>query len=254
MTAIALARKENLQSFARYEFKYILNQPLREEIEAEVCNFMSYDGHVDPEQDNTYKVRSLYFDNVQAAHYYEKTEGVKTRRKFRIRTYAERYLQGLPIFLEEKGRHNERTYKRRIPISIDHVPLFSDPEEGFVRLLDIYPLQQLVETFVFDRIRRRILPMVLIDYVRRPYTSVFDGNFRLTFDSHLTAIATNELFPDEGSRCLQCVAGKTILEVKFDRRIPAWFHRILQAYDMRRLSISKFCKGMEVCGLAVDLS
>jgi len=42
------------------------------------------------------------------------------------------------------------------------------------------------------------------------------------------------------------------LEVKFFRRIPPWFHRIIQAYDLRRLSISKFARGMEVCGFAED--
>ena len=50
------------------------------------------------------------------------------------------------------------------------------------------------------------------------------------------------------------IAGYTILEVKFNRRIPAWFHRILQAHNMRRFSFSKFVRGMEATGLAINLS
>ncbi|MBT6601641.1 MAG: VTC domain-containing protein [Nitrospina sp.] len=49
-------------------------------------------------------------------------------------------------------------------------------------------------------------------------------------------------------------AGFTILEVKFHRRIPAWFHRIIQVHNLRRVSFSKFCKGMEATGQVVDLS
>ena len=33
-------------------------------------------------------------------------------------------------------------------------------------------------------------------------------------------------------------------EVKFDRSIPLWFHRIIQSYNLRRESISKFVLGM----------
>jgi hypothetical protein len=44
------------------------------------------------------------------------------------------------------------------------------------------------------------------------------------------------------------------MEVKFHRRIPAWFHRILQTYNLDRVSISKFVLGMSSTGLAIDLS
>tara|TARA_B110000438_G_C15627776_1_gene569521 strand:- start:379 stop:795 length:417 start_codon:yes stop_codon:yes gene_type:complete len=121
-------------------------------------------------------------------------------------------------------------------------------------LLDTYPHLPLIESFVFSVIRRRLKPLVLVDYVRRPYTSPYDINFRITFDSALSASAVNQLYPSSVVPRYLSQAGLTILEVKFQRRIPAWFHRILQAYSLRRLSISKFCKGMEVCSLAEDLS
>ena len=52
----------------------------------------------------------------------------------------------------------------------------------------------------------------------------------------------------------KCKAGYTILEVKFDRSIPPWFPRIIQNYDMQRLSVSKFVLGMEACNIAHDVS
>ena len=51
---------------------------------------------------------------------------------------------------------------------------------------------------------------------------------------------------------LKVAAGYTILEMKFFRRFPPWFHKIIQTYNLRRLSISKFSTGMEYCGIAKD--
>ena len=253
MTHAALDVLPQVEDFARYEFKYLLNQAKCDEIENEVRHFMGYDGHVHPEFDNRYLVRSLYFDNADAHNYYEKIDGIKTRRKFRIRTYGTAPDNDQPMFLEEKGRHNNRTYKHRIPVRLEDLDILLTPSRC-MEILGIYPNLPLIEVFVFDVIRRRLKPRVLVDYLRRPYTSAYDMNFRLTFDSTLSAAAVNELYPSATVPRYLSNAGWTILEVKFHRRIPGWFHRILQAHFLRRLSISKFCKGMEVCGLAVDLT
>lgn len=242
-----------VEDFSRYEFKYLLSQTKCDEIENEVRHFMAYDGHAHPEFENRYLVRSLYFDNAETENYYEKIDGTKTRRKFRVRTYGMAPEKNLPIFLEEKGRHNNRTYKHRIPVRYDDLDLLINPARC-MELLDIYPNVPLIETFIFDIIRRRLKPMVLVDYLRRPYTSAYDMNFRLTFDSSLSAAAVNNLYPSSTVPRYLSNAGWTILEVKFHRRIPAWFHRILQAHSLHRTSISKFCKGMEVCDLAIDLT
>lgn len=247
-------RVGEIQEFARYEFKYLLDLQSRLAIRHEIEHFMEYDGHVHPELGNSYFVRSLYFDDPHATQFYEKIDGVKSRRKYRIRTYSDRPDPEVPYFLEAKGRHNERSYKLRVAIDPEHLPIFYDPLRHD-ELLALYPDVPLIVQFVFESHRRGIAPRVLVDYRRKPFTSEFDMNFRLTFDSEITAIATDEVFPDKNaSGWHQCKSGWTVLEIKFDRRIPAWFHRILQSHGMRRLSISKFCLGMESCGLAIDLS
>ena len=241
------------QKFGRYEFKYLLSQKECDRLESEVRNFMRYDGHVDEGNENRYLVRSLYFENDSATNYYEKIDGALERRKFRIRTYTDQPGNNAPIFLEEKGRHNQRTFKNRVeitPAQLDSALSESD----FWQLLDQFPDVSLIERFVFDVERRDLYPRVLVDYRRRPYVSDFDLNFRVTFDSRLNACPSSRLFPDGQTVLTECYAGFTIVEIKFFRKIPAWFHRILQVYDMRRLSISKFVVGMEKCNLAVDLS
>jgi len=246
-------RSEQTEDFARYEFKYLLNFEQRKNIEEEISHFMEFDGHVHKELENSYFVRSLYFDTEDAINYYEKIDGVGARRKFRIRTYSQEHEETVPIYLELKGRQIERTFKQRISIEREHLSLLTDPERHY-EFLDCFPENWLAERFVFESDRKRIKPMVLVDYIRRPYTSEFDLNFRITFDDRLNAVAVDQLFVGQEQSWKHHLPGYTILEVKFHRRIPAWFHRILQAYNLRRLSISKFCKGMESCNLAIDLS
>jgi hypothetical protein len=241
-----------VEIFERYEFKYLLKKSQRDIIENEISHFMEYDGHVHKELDNSYYVRSLYFENELSSNFYEKVDGMKTRSKFRIRTYGKEYEEGLPIYLEQKGRTVERTYKHRIKIQKEELELFYDANKCD-ELLILYPEIDLICKFCYEVFRKNIHHKVLVDYRRTPYTSSFDMNFRVTFDDSLIAAASEKHYLFEQFAAWRHFnSGYTIMEVKFLRRIPPWFHRILQAYNMRRLSISKFARGMEVCGFAKD--
>jgi SPX domain protein involved in polyphosphate accumulation len=241
------------EDFYRYEFKYLLNLEQREAIESELAHFMSYDGHVHKELENAYYIRSLYFDNDVATNFYEKIDGLQKRTKFRLRTYGKKFESDLPIYLEEKNRNGDRVHKRRIKIDYDHMNFFCGSSLRY-DLCNIFPEVNIVEQFFFEATRKMLKPTVLIDYIRRPYVSPYDMNFRVTIDSDIMALKGNSLFKSTEKNWLYCLAGYTIMEVKFHRRVPAWFHRILQAHNLRRLSISKFVEGMKKTGLAVDLS
>ena len=245
--------KEN-QILSRYEFKYILNKKTSDQIEKEARNFMIYDGHVKKELNNKYFVRSLYFENNFSSNFYEKVDGMKIRRKYRLRTYSNFFDPKVPIFFEVKGRISERTYKKRINIKNKYLNLFLSQGQNF-NLLDLYPNNEMIINFIFDSFRKNLKPLILVDYKRRPYINKFGLYFRLTFDTNLLSSKTNNLFSnDKYSSWLECKAGYTILEVKFDRSIPAWFHRIIQCYNLKRRSISKFVLGMSSSGLARETS
>ena len=245
--------KDQTEFFFRYEFKYILNAETCQHIESEVSHFMRYDGHVHPELKNRYYVTSLYFDSPSSANYYEKIDGLRMRTKFRIRTYAPKFEEGLPTFLELKGRCIDRVFKHRIPIRHEDLPLFLEPEKSF-KLIELYPDNWLIRRFIYEVARKKLNPVVLVEYLRRPYTCDFDLNFRATFDSNLKTARSKTLFLNEKGNWISPIAGYTILEIKLHRRIPKWFHKIIQANNLRRLSVSKFCSGMEACNIAINLS
>ena len=81
----------------------------------------------------------------------------------------------------------------------------------------------------------------------------YDSNFRVTLDSKIKVQRSNSLFP-EIYNPIEALPGHVIMEVKFHRRIPAWFHRIIQTYNLDRVSVSKFVLGMTKSGIAQDLS
>ena len=242
------------QTFYRYEFKYILSKKVSDQIEKEARNFMIYDGFAIKNLNNKYIVRSLYYENDFSSNFYEKADGMKIRRKYRLRTYGNFFDPNVPIFFEVKGRISERTYKNRMNVKYQHLSSFLSKSQNFY-LLNLYPNNEMIKNFIFDSFRKNLKPRILIDYKRRPYINKFGLYFRLTFDTNITSSKTNNLFSDNKySSWLECIAGYTILEVKFDRSIPAWFHRTIQCYNLKRKSISKFVIGMSSCGLASETS
>ena len=125
---------------------------------------------------------------------------------------------------------------------------------GAITLYNRHSENPLISRFAARVLQSSEEPVVLVQYFRRAFVSNYDIDFRVTFDSQLYSAPSQSLFGVSNANLLACLAGYTILEVKFKRRIPSWFHRLVQSYQLRRVSISKSCEGMITSGLAVDLS
>ena len=221
-------KKDNL-IFSRFEFKYIVKKGISKAIQNEVSNFMEQDTFAGIQ--NKYLVRSLYFDNNIFTNFHEKIDGLKNRHKFRIRTYSNQKDEKTPIFLEMKGRNNQRTFKNRTKIRSNDLQLFYNKEDSF-DLNQKYLDNKLVQQYIFDTYRKKISPKVLIDYNRLPLLSKNGLYFRLTFDSDIRACISNDIFKNQYN-WRTCIPGNDILEVKFDFTIPPWFHRIIQSYQLK---------------------
>ena len=239
--------KKTKLHFLRYEFKYVLSKDLRNEIEEELLHFMEFDPFVKKVENNKYNVRSLYFDDPFDSFYHEKIDGLMHRTKFRIRTYSYSYDENIPIFLELKGRYNNFIFKHRTHLQdnsyfklIKKINFYQSNNDIFIN----YKKDNIINRFIYDYYKKKIKPCLLIDYKRRPYISKYDYNFRLTFDEEIKAYKTKELFNNSNFK-RDILPTYTILEIKFPKHIPAWFHRIIKTYELNRYSFSKYCKGKE---------
>ena len=246
------ASKNIEQKFSRFEMKYIIRKSISERIQKEIRNFMIYDGYANKELKKNYFVRSLYFENNNYSNFNEKVDGVKLRHKYRIRTYSNKLDKNTPIFLELKGRENLRTYKTRFFIEQNDLNLFFE-KKNYFKLKKTYSDNSLIEQFIFDCYRKNLSPKILVDYNRTPYINKSGLYFRLTFDNNIVSLSNSRLYSTSlNSGWKECLAGFTILEVKFESSIPAWFQRIVQIYQLQIRSISKFVIATDTLGLASD--
>jgi SPX domain protein involved in polyphosphate accumulation len=213
---------------------------------------MIYDGYANKELKKNYFVRSLYFENNNYSNFNEKVDGVKLRHKYRIRTYSNKLDKNTQIFLELKGRENLRTYKTRFFIEQNDLNLFFE-KKNYFKLKKTYSDNSLIEQFIFDCYRKNLSPKILVDYNRTPYINKSGLYFRLTFDNNIVSLSNSRLYSTSlNSGWKECLAGFTILEVKFESSIPAWFQRIVQIYQLQIRSISKFVIATDTLGLASD--
>ena len=241
--------------FARFEFKYILPNRLRDRLEADLGYFLEFDPFVATAPDKRYFVRSLYYDDPGFTAFYDKIDGLCTRSKFRLRTYTDDTDRAAPVFLELKGRHNNLVFKHRVAVTHERELRRARGAAVTALILDGADADDAVrQQFEFELLRKRIHPVALIDYYRRPYISRYDPEFRITFDERLRGTHSSGLFPLPTDRRRDLLPGYTVVEVKFRYHLPAWFHRIIQSYELQRVSISKICRGIEALELADNLS
>ena len=146
-----------------------------------------------------------------------------SRRKYRVRTYTDDRTGDCALFLEVKGRYNALVYKHRVELPQSFKNSLEQGREEFLsRLIGAdFAREPVVESFIFDSLRMRLKPLVLIDYDRRPYISKYAPDFRITFDDTLSASLSSTLFPAPTDRERVFLPGSSIIEVKFSRQIPA---------------------------------
>lgn len=234
--------------FLRFEFKYLLDAATRQAVEGALQPFLEPDPFVTRQPDRAYFVRSLYFDDARCSAFHDKIDGVLHRSKFRLRTYGRSIDDPAPWFLEEKGRHDTLVWKHRAPLSgmLNRRARGEALNRGIVRAAAAGPVR---DRFELACVRAGVRPYMLVDYVRRPYVSRFDPEFRLTFDAQITARATDAM-ADEFAQARGVLRGWTVMEVKFRRRVPLWFQRLVQGLELRRQSLSKVCAATAALGLA----
>lgn len=242
-------------TFLRYEFKYFMSSKISNEIFNQSLNFMDIDNFALRNKHNKYLVRSLYFDNNEYTNFFEKVDGIKVRKKFRLRSYDKNMNSESPIFFEMKGRAHDRIIKKRVLIDKADIKYF-ETLKNLDELRKKYKNNDLIEDFIYDVIRKNIKPKIMIDYNRKPLINKFGLYFRLTFDSEIVSTKTEYLLDNRGKFKfpLEYKPGNSILEVKFERSIPAWFHRIIQSYNLNRRSISKFVLGVCNCKVRSETS
>ena len=220
------------QAVYRHELKYPISIADYLAIRQRLRPVMRPDSHTGA--DGRYKVRSIYFDNIEDKALREKINGVQKREKFRIRYYNNDFSF---LTLEKKTKCSNLCMKRDARITEDECRAILDGQTGWMRA---HP-DALVREFYHKMGAQQLRPRVLVSYTREPY--VYEaGNVRVTFDSEIRTSLFHRKFLETSVQDIPAASqpGDIILEVKFDAFLPEIISDLLQTEGIRQQAFSKY--------------
>ena len=172
----------------RLEYKFLVKNCDLERLRNKILPFVELDEYVNEESGNEYTVRSIYFDSSNFSYYHEKVDGIKIRKKLRMRGYDKHDANNLCIFLEIKNKYDCFTGKNRAPLLYHNLEnlLNSKSIETYTLTNNGYKNSiRDAEKFIHHLNRSGLKPTILIVYEREAFFSKFDKSLRITFDKNI---------------------------------------------------------------------
>jgi SPX domain protein involved in polyphosphate accumulation len=244
----ALRVASRLHAFNRYELKYLVPVDEAARIRDELGERMDRDLHSPV---GGYGVWSLYYDTPQLRFYWEKIEGLKFRRKLRIRHYGD--LDGVtdasPVCVEIKQRVNRVTQKRRITLPYGTARQLCDGRQ----LIDHTPAERAFVHEVLELVTRLNLgPVAVTGYQREALVGRDqDTGLRVTFDRRVRGRDRDFDFATERPENRFTVPPHlAVMEIKVNERAPYWITDLAARRNLNLIRVSKYVQSIEAFGLA----
>lgn len=225
-------------NFRRFEFKYVIPSKLADIFIGSISSFVIPDPYI--KQKNFYNVSSIYLDSPQLLCFYEKQNGLKNRKKYRLRFYDENPTPQSVSFLEIKKRVDSVIIKDRIPINaklLEKINLTS-----WKKITQNHPA--FFHEFYKDYHLLQLRPKIFIKYKRKPFFSKNNPHFRITFDYDIKAAKINKINGNK-NYFKNILHETTVMEVKFNGVLPNWFGNLIKNNNLQRGSFSKYCKSIK---------
>ena len=233
-----------VRKFDRFELKYVVPSQVAETFRAALCPYLVPDDHGDPA--GRYYLTSLYYDSASFAFYWEKVNGIRFRRKLRIRHYesGQPLEEDGPVLVEIKQRVNKVTQKRRALL----------PYCDAMRLCDgrQVPEHNPRDSAVIDEIsallwQYDLRPASIVRYARHALIGTeYDLGLRVTFDTDLTYRADHLALHDARGGLPLFPPGWTVVEIKVNERIPFWLSELVAVHNLSLMRVSKYCRSIEL--------
>ena len=214
----------------RHEYKFVIPYEemlsLRQKLNKLLDIDRSYDG---------YMIRSLYFDSIDDADYYDKLNGEINRKKIRLRIYDPK---GDLVKLELKAKYDYHQLKESLIIKKEDA---KELIKGNYDILINYQ-EDLAKRIYLILMEGYYKPKVIIEYQRIAYMG--KTTTRITFDFEIKSSTNIEDFFEDNINYIETIDKKdVVLEVKFDRLLEPYIADILNKYISRGQSVSKYVMG-----------
>ena len=228
----------------RFEAKYFLTELQADLIRDYVQPYTLADRH-----QRVYPVSSIYLDTDDLALFHSSLNGEKNRYKLRVRAYENN--PDKPVFAEVKQRMGRIICKHRASLRRDTIDLlhWSEPfsEE---QLVDSDDESQKESLMLFSQLSERLgaEPKICVRYQREAYESDLEEPVRITFDTDISyaRVPGNPLELWSAPQTWALLEHiPTVLEIKFTDTYPAWVRRMIQRFQLNRISLAKYVMCIE---------
>ena len=182
---------------------------------------------------NGYTIRSLYFDSVYDDDFFEKLEGIETRRKIRLRIYDPKSDFAM---LEMKQKQGASQKKRSLRMTKeDAQALIAGKYEVLLGYKDDFA-RECYGLMHYKCYR----PKTIVQYNRKAYIAK-ENKIRVTFDNNIIATESCfDLFSE--NLVMNPVLDKfnVVLEVKFNGFLLDYIRQFINSINKSELSVSKY--------------
>ena len=232
-----------VRKFNRFELKYVITLLQAEQFKSNLRAYLIPDEHGN--NNGRYSLSSLYYDSSSLRCYWEKMNGIKFRRKLRIRRYetGDVLTEESLVFLEIKQRIDRVTQKRRILLPYGDALLLCNDRQ----IPNSSPNDKAVieEMFAFLW-QYNLRPMSIVRYDRQAFVGTeYDIGLRVTFDTELSFQSQSLHLHEQASDLLMLPPNLVVMEIKVNERIPYWLTEMIATHNLPITRISKYCRSIE---------
>lgn len=231
----------------RVEQKYIITDDQIALLKMRLSGILQLDPNV---KNESYLIRSIYFDDMMDSCLSENESGVDDREKFRIRTYDNSDSR---ILLELKSKKHGYTAKKSVELTRNEMNALLDRQTIYpsdnMSVIDRDEVNLYLKTKISAEMQyRRLQPVCVVEYERIPFIDSL-GNVRITFDMNIGTTREIDTIFDDTLRTIPVLSrGQHILEVKYDEFLPDYIKTILDMGDLTKTAFSKYYYSRVILG------
>ena len=225
-----------INSFKRYEKKFILTKEQYDELIPRLLEYMELDEFC--KKNGDYNIFNIYYDTENDDVIRHSINKPYYNEKLRLRSYNPSISLEDKVFLELKKKINGIVTKRRVSLTLieayDFLYFNKKPS------CNDYLNNQVINEIDYYLKKNEVYPKVYIAYTRNAFFAKDNRDFRLTFDYEILT-RRNDLSLESkhyGNNILG--ENKYLMEVKILGSMPIWFTKILSDLKNYNTHFSKY--------------
>jgi hypothetical protein len=224
-----------IETFKRYENKYLLDTRTMNQLQSQLAAHMELDCF--NQNGQTYSISNIYFDTPDSYLIRNSLQKPSYKEKLRLRSYGVPGLE-TKVFLEIKKKYRGIVNKRRSSIKLADAYTFV--ADGKMPDEQPYHNRQVLREIAYILQTYELQPRLYLAYNRMAYFHCQDKNLRISFDTNILSRRTDLRLEagDWGEQLLE--PGQWLMEIKVADNLPFWLARLLSDLEIRPVSFSKY--------------